>query len=331
MVNIVQWQTGHVMAFKTMVEVLSSILSDVVMEVHRGDEPKQDKNTVTHIANEKTKKKNKKIKDEDKPKEKESDPENNGSIKIVSVDTSQVMIIQMKLYASQFDMFECVPANYDIGINLQTLSKALKPLDTTDTVSFAIDDDDLNNLKITIENTDPNDPHVSTSHVKLIEVDKKKYEVPPVPCDAVVKVKASSFHKICRDMNNISEYIEIKITQKNITYSCVGDALDKSDSYPTGDDVLNLKIKMSDPEKTPIVQGIFELRNIVTFTKCATLCDYIQIYMTNDQPMCIKYTIATLGQIKILLSTVVNDDVEDFNEENEAYEDDEIVYKDKDN
>jgi len=326
------------MTFKTLIEVLSSILSDVVIEIHRGDTVKNDdKNTVANIADEKTKKKTKKSKDsdsndEEKEKEKEqekeqSDEVNNGVMKIVSIDQTQVMIIQMKLNASQFDVFECIPANYDIGINLQHLNKALKILDTTDTLSLIIDDDDLANLKLKIENTDPNDPHESVVHVKLMEVNKKKYDIPPVPCEALVKINATSFHKICREMHTLSEHIEIQVTQKSIKYSCVGDVIDRNSTYTTGDDVCNLKIKLSDPVKIPVVQGIFELRNIVTFTKCGGLCDYIRIYMKNDKPICIKYTIATLGQITILLSPVNNDDVDNFDEENDAYEDDEVQYK----
>lgn len=328
MVTIVRGQTGHVMTLKTMFEVLSSILSDVVIEVHRGNDPK---NTVSDIADEKTKKKNKKKEDNnEKDTKNKSNETDEGYMKIVSADVAQSMMIQMKLFASQFDVFECVPANYNIGINLQHLNKALKTLDPSDTLSFIIDDDDHNNLKIQIDNTDPTDPHSSIMNVKLMEVNQKKYEVPPTPCDALVKINATSFHKICREMNSISDHIEIKITQKNITYSCVGDAIERSTSYSTGDDVVNLKIVMSNPEKTQIVQGIFELSKIVTFTKCATLCDFIKIYMTNDRPMCIQYTIATLGQIIILLAPTACDDVNEFDEENEEYEDDEVKFKDED-
>jgi hypothetical protein len=160
-----------------------------------------------------------------------------------------------------------------------------------------------------------------------MEVNKKIYDIPRVLCEALVKINATSFHKICREMHALSEHIELQVSQKNIKYSCVGDVIDRSSTYTTGDEVCNLQIKLSDPEKVPVVQGIFELRNIVTFTKCGSLCDYIQIYLKNDKPLCIKYTIATLGQIKILLSPVTNDDDELDDEDNDAYEDDEVVYK----
>ena len=69
-----------------------------------------------------------------------------------------------------------------------------------------------------------------------------------------------------------------------------------------------------------IVQGIFELKNIILFTKCASLCNDIQIYMKNDFALTIVYTIATLGTITIAISPIREDNIKNISY---TYSDDE--------
>jgi hypothetical protein len=58
-----------------------------------------------------------------------------------------------------------------------------------------------------------------------------------------------------------------------------------------------------------IVQGVYELKNIVLFTKCSNLCNDISIYMKNDFALTSIYTIATLGNITIALSPVKEENI----------------------
>ena len=56
----------------------------------------------------------------------------------------------------------------------------------------------------------------------------------------------------------------------------------------------------STPDKP--IQGIFSLKYLVLFTKCTNLCNLIHMYIKNDYPLIIKYTVANLGDIKLCLS-----------------------------
>ena len=58
-------------------------------------------------------------------------------------------------------------------------------------------------------------------------------------------------------------------------------------------------LKQNDDE---IVQGVFLLRHLVLFTKCTNLCNTIEMYLKNDYPLIIKYTVASLGEIKLCLA-----------------------------
>ena len=51
-----------------------------------------------------------------------------------------------------------------------------------------------------------------------------------------------------------------------------------------------------------IIQGEFALKHLVLFGKCTNLCNSIQMFLKNDYPLVIKYTVASLGEIKLCLA-----------------------------
>jgi hypothetical protein len=52
-----------------------------------------------------------------------------------------------------------------------------------------------------------------------------------------------------------------------------------------------------------IVQGMFELKYLVLFTKCTNLCTSTQIHLKNDYPLVLRYMVANLGEVRLVLAT----------------------------
>ena len=57
-------------------------------------------------------------------------------------------------------------------------------------------------------------------------------------------------------------------------------------------------------EPSKIIQGEFSLKNLSYFIKCTNLCNQIEMYLDNDLPLVVKYNVASLGEIKLCLSTL---------------------------
>ena len=55
-------------------------------------------------------------------------------------------------------------------------------------------------------------------------------------------------------------------------------------------------------EDSKIIQGEFSLKNLSYFIKCTNLCNSIEIYLENDLPLIVKYSVASLGEIKLGLA-----------------------------
>ena len=55
-------------------------------------------------------------------------------------------------------------------------------------------------------------------------------------------------------------------------------------------------------DSSTIIQGEFSLKNLGYFIKCTNLCNNIEMYLENDLPLIVKYSVASLGDIKLCLA-----------------------------
>ena len=100
-------------------------------------------------------------------------------------------------------------------------------------------------------------------------------------------------------MFNLSDNIEITTYEQQITFKCKGDIADQETSIGQSQTGGMSFLKN---ENNEIIQGIFSLKYLVLFTKCTNLSTSIELYLKNDYPLIIKYTVASLGEIKLCLA-----------------------------
>lgn len=347
--KLLEIETGDVIPFKTLIEGLKDILNDINFEITRNDdsnekyekcETKKDDNldedsedsdsdsedsessdSESDSSDEKSTKKSDLI----ASKETKKNDNNIGGIKITATDSTKTLLINVKLGANQFSKFYCKKKMIDLGINLGQFHKLIKSLDKDDILSMIINEEDKQNLVLKVSN--PEKKYATTYKLKLMEIDKTQYKIPPTTFDSKVSFETAEFHRICREMNQIAEHIEIKCTKKTITFSCKGDCSERSTIFYADNNGVN--INFGKGEKIPeIVQGIFELKNLVMFSKYSNLCQSILIFMKNNYPLCIKYTIATLGHMLFCLTPIKEDDLmENFSDEEDDYDEETIKLK----
>lgn len=281
--KILYLQTGYVIPFKTLTEVLSNVLTETTW-VFTAPDPK--------------------------------DPEKFAGLEIATADTSRTIFIKVRLDANEFDPYFCKYERLELGISLQNLYKLLKSVDKDDVMSFYVEENDRQNLIIEIENKEKK---CKTFYkLKLMDLDQPPKKTAKIEFDIKITMPSTEFHKLCREMNNIAEYVDIKCTSKNIIFTCKGDCAERSSIYKSEEGGLN--ISNENKKNHNIVQGIYELKNIVLFTKCANLCNDIEIFMKNDFALTVVYTIATLGTITIALSPVKEENIKNISY---SYSDDE--------
>ena len=55
-------------------------------------------------------------------------------------------------------------------------------------------------------------------------------------------------------------------------------------------------------DQSMVIQGEFSLKNLSYFIKCTNLCNSIEMYLENDLPLVVRYSVASLGNIKLCLA-----------------------------
>ena len=221
-------------------------------------------------------------------------------MKIVSMDNSHVVLVHLKLDASKFEYYSC-PNKITIGVHMLNFYKLIRTINSNDTLTLFIEDGDRNHMGIKIENGEKNTK--TTFKLNLLDLDNSKISIDPADFNSVITLPSIDFQKICRDMNNIAEFVEMKNIGNQLILSCKGDfcsqetILSDSDSY---------NCVSKNPQSNEIVQGVFNLKYLVLFTKCTNLCNTVELYLKNDYPLVVQYLVASLGVVKLAVAPSMN-------------------------
>tara|TARA_A100001015_G_scaffold319463_1_gene442408 strand:- start:2054 stop:2869 length:816 start_codon:yes stop_codon:yes gene_type:complete len=221
-------------------------------------------------------------------------------IKIMTMDPSHTVLVHLKLDASKFEKYYC-KSKQTIGVSMLCLFKLIKTMNNNDTLSLYVESNDPNRLGIEIENGEKNSR--TKYKLNLMDLPEEKIDIPPATFKSVLTMPSNDFQKICRDMHNIADNMEIKSVGNQLVFSCKGDYATQETTIGETHTGMSF-IQNCNPEE--VVQGIFALKHLVLFTKCTNLCNSIELYLKNDYPLIIKYNVASLGNVKLCLAPKSN-------------------------
>ena len=216
-------------------------------------------------------------------------------IKIMAMDGSHVALIHMKLYAEKFEYYHC-KHKINVGLAMGAWYKLMKTINNSDTVLMFIDQDNNHELGIQIENADKNTS--TTFMLKLLDVDDNELVIPDVEINCVITMPSNDFQRMCRDMSNIADTVQLTSTPLGLIFKCEGDFARQETLI--GETTHGLIFKKNDNEDN--ISGKFALKYINLFTKSTNLCNTIEIYLKEDYPLILKYNVANLGEIRFCLA-----------------------------
>lgn len=220
-------------------------------------------------------------------------------IRIIDVDETHTVLTYLRLNAEKFEYFYC-PAKFILGINMMYLFKLIKTLSNNDSLTLFLPASNPNKLGIRAENAEKQT--TNTWMMKLFDTNVENIEMPNIQFTNMITMPSSDFQKICRDFNALAEKLEITSSNSDLIFRCIGDFVD-GETMILSENQSGVKVtKYSNSSTSEIVQGIFELKYLVMFTKCTNLCPTIEIYLKNDYPLVLRYMVANLGEVRLLLA-----------------------------
>ena len=229
-----------------------------------------------------------------------------GGMVIKEVNKTGKILVYMKLEADKFDIYKY---NYHkkkltLGIDINNLLRCLKCMSQFDNMTWLVDDDDINKLCIILESSEKKEKKIFK--LNLMDIEEQNYDITPIQFPYLITLPSSDFHKYCKDMASSTDKIEIKSTANKLYFSGKGEMgyID----FEVGESNGGLSIISNTNNNNEIVQGLFELKFLLIFTKCTNLSNLVTLYLKNDYPIIVNYQIGSLGEIKLVLSPTKNSD-----------------------
>ena len=220
-------------------------------------------------------------------------------IRIINMDKSNTILVHLFLQSENFEYYECKKEKIIIGANMFHLFKLINTIDTDDTLSIYIEKEDYNegiveHLVLKFENKQKEQCKIQK--LKLIEPDHEELKIPDVKFSSIINLPSNDFQKIIRDLNCISDKLEIKSIKNQLIFKCQG-------TFASAEIIRSESDGMGFIQNhNKVIQGEYSLKNLNYFIKCTNLCNHIEMYMENDLPLIIQYNVASLGVIKLGLA-----------------------------
>jgi proliferating cell nuclear antigen len=326
MVYVLELKTTQATAIKIVTDAINSLLTDAnfyfypyyinnddednsngddndneseVSDDDTNDEENSD--SEQYIKKKITKKQKKKISNEGKEENKDEENKKTiGGIVVKEVNKTGKILVYMKLDADKFDVYKY---NYPkkkliLGIDIGNLLKCLKCMSHFDTMTWLVDDEDINKLIVVLESVERKEK--KTFKLNLMDIEEETYDITPIQFPYSITIPSSDFHKYCKDMSGSTEKIEIKATSKKLFFSGKGEI--GNVEFEVGETNGGLQIVSTTSNTNEIVQGLFDLKFLIIFTKCTNLCNQVVLFLKNDYPIIVTYQVAALGEIKLVLS-----------------------------
>jgi proliferating cell nuclear antigen len=208
-------------------------------------------------------------------------------IQVQSMDSSHVALVSLLLRESAFEAFKC-DRPLSLGMNVDSLSKILKMCGPNDSLKLN-SQNDADAVHFTCEGGD--DDRISDFELKLMQIESEHMEIPEQQYKVVAKMPSGEFQKICRDLKEFGETMQVKASKEGITFSVTGDI---------GAGNVMLKPREADKPEDKVtltvheeVTATFALRYLVTFAKAAPLSSSVELGLGPDSPLSVKYALET--------------------------------------
>merc|ERR1712187_292610 len=133
------------------------------------------------------------------------------------------------------------------------------------------------------------DDRITDFDLKLMQIESEHMEIPEQQYKVVAKLPSSEFLKVCRDLKEFGETMQIQASKDGIRFSVQGDV-------GTG----NVVLKPREAEKP---------EERVTFAKAAPLSSTVELGLGPDSPLSVKYELenADNGYMQFYLAPKIDE------------------------
>jgi len=232
------------------------------------------------------------------------------------MDSSHVSLVSMVLRSEGFEPPYRCDRTLSLGINTANMAKILKCAGNDDTVTIKAEEN-ADVMTFLFDNKDGD--KVADFELKLMDIDGEHLGIPETEYNATVKMPATEFQRICRDLTIFGDTVIISVTKESIKFSVSGEmgngnitcrkktaSVDSKGSKSSMEDVV---IELKEP-----VTLTFALRYLNSFSKATPLSSVVTLQMSKDVPLVVQYSFSkesesdSIGHISYYLAPKIEEE-----------------------
>jgi len=208
-------------------------------------------------------------------------------LQVQSMDSSHVALVSLLLRESAFSDFKCDRAT-SLGMNVDSLGKILKMCGPNDSLKIRWQND-ADTATFQCESTQ--EDRIADFDLKLMQIESEHMEIPEQHYKVIAKLPSAEFQKICRDLKEFGETMQMSAGKDGIKFSVQGDV-------GAGNVMLKPREAEKPEERVTLtvqepVTATFALRYLVIFAKATPLSGVVELGLGSDAPLSVKYDLET--------------------------------------
>lgn len=219
-------------------------------------------------------------------------------------DMATGFIVHMFLDAANFESFYCKYPSIVIGVKTLHLFKLLSFIEPTDVLTISVEESDYNNGVadfLTLQYENATIMQCKTFRLKLQDAHKDCIELPNISYTSITNLPSADFHKIIRYLNGLMvTTLEFNVVGSELILRGEGPYMQSEIRRGEMENGLS-HINRIAPGK--VVQGYFSMPHLMYIIKCTSLSPQMELYMANDMPLIVQYSVSTLGKIRFALDS----------------------------
>ncbi len=228
------------------------------------------------------------------------------SIQFVELDRSKSCLCHVNLVNSEhedgFQEFYCAH-DFTAGINIHNLYLFLKTVSNDDILTLCIYKKSDTKIHLILENKVKSTKDISV--LNILDIDTNTTIVPNFEFDTLIRMSSTKFQKCCKDLKHINEkHIRIrKSGDKFILHATAGMGEKQiifKHCMENGFEIINKNDNNFDET--------YMINYLIHMVKSSSLCSNVEIYLHDQNPLVLLYSVGNLGTIKYLLNCVVTEE-----------------------
>jgi proliferating cell nuclear antigen PCNA len=213
-------------------------------------------------------------------------------IQMRMMDSHRHVMIDLELFADRFNIYELMKDDMYVGVNLTHFYKMIKSVKKKDALMLSIDDNNPDNLILTIFPRENN--RITKSHVKIKTMQHIMVS-PPTGYSNPVIIPSGEYQRTLKDMNSITgSSININMKKYSLTMSCWDEVYSREVLFGEFDD-----------DTQEYYRDAFNMEQFLRTIKISGFSKNIQIFSgAKNRPLLISSQIGDLGKIDIYMKSI---------------------------